>query len=192
MSYNKRESQSVQRFCRCIQCKYALYINKTSTTYRCNFAGCYSHFDDFLDFLEHQEVNHGFIAPHTTKTRSIIYNQQTGRDPLPPFTVYIGQQFIRPWIHPVRWTMDRVEEESATLIAQLERTMKPNRFFIYRVFEEAKKIVEDGDVSLESQYQAALDFYNSSLTHPTAVTDDNEEVIAPVGMGHNWLSSRVA
>lgn len=88
--------------------------------------------------------------------------------------------------------MDRVEEESATLIAQLERTMKPNRFFIYRVFEEAKKIVEDGDVSLESQYQAALDFYNSSLTHPTAVTDDNEEVIAPVGMGHNWLSSRVA
>nr|CCA22906.1 AlNc14C172G8038 [Albugo laibachii Nc14] len=190
MSYKMRDIETIQRYCRCPQCEYAFYSKKTSSTYRCNLPACYSHYTDVLDFLEHQEDFHGYIAPHTAKTRAMMYNQQSGREPLPPFTVYIGQQFIRPWIRPVRWTMDNLKEESKTLIAQLERSLKANRYFIWRAFEEAKKMVEDEDVTLESHYQAALEYYNSSLTHPTAITSDNEEVIAPVGMGYNWLSFR--
>lgn len=189
------EAQTTQ--CRCVECKVVERLRDTHK-YVCIDLRCTEKptYDDLLELLEHQMTKHGRISLGCTRVvealgRKMPYHFR--RTTLPPPSVYVFSQYLNPAVRPVLWTDKAcVHRERQRLYKGLKHIFSLlARRYVVNAFETAAMKVEGrGEVELASQYETALEFYNSALVHLPGDAHTVDDGSFAVGPGRNWLVRR--
>ncbi|TMW60766.1 hypothetical protein Poli38472_000808 [Pythium oligandrum] len=179
--------------CPCYSCRHLHDV--ADPTFVCWYHGCGAKFPEFLDYLEHQLDAHGTISPHCRRIHRELHQQEGGVAPYPPISVYIGQQYLHPWVRPVEWTMDQVQVEQKALLKRLvvlrqSRQLPPGRATaIWAWFNIAfNEIQQCGPSQIRVHHRLALEHYESSLLLSAGARGAHDS-LADVSIGRNWLTS---
>ncbi|DAZ99805.1 TPA: hypothetical protein N0F65_001314 [Lagenidium giganteum] len=184
----KRAVLSKTMHCRCVECRMR-QRDSQEMPYKCPVFRCKQAFNDFVPLFEHQLASHGTIFPACQRVCTDLYGLERGGSPMPPMTVYVGQQFLAPWQRPVQWTMADAEKEMATLHERLTASRHVGRLLVWRAFKLAFSHLEQGgETQLNIQYRMAIEHYNSSLSIPVRSRTFHDGT-NHVGPGRNWLIS---
>lgn len=174
------------RNCNCLHCRIISQDN-TLPKYNCPALRCDVKTDDCVSFFEHQLQAHGRILSQCRRIAMELNHQERGILPLPPATVFIGEQYFNPWSRPTKWTIERIREEGVTLYDRLFEKELVRSKQVWYLFKKAYAQLQTcGPARLDSQYRMALEYYNSCLVFgsSTRTFHDGSDC---VGVGRNWL-----
>lgn len=174
------------RNCNCLHCRILLREN-TPLKYNCPAVKCGVKTDNCVSFFEHQLQVHGRIMSQCRRIAMEMNHQDRGILPLPPATVFIGEQYFNPCSRPAKWTIERIREEGETLYDRLFEKELVRSQQVWYFFKKAYRQIQiSGLARLDAQYRMAVEYYNSCLVFGsnTRTFHDGTDCI---GVGRNWL-----
>ncbi|GLD91829.1 hypothetical protein PINS_up000362 [Pythium insidiosum] len=169
-------------FCKCCACRDLR--PRREQPYTCKYQYCYTAFDDFATYLEHQLSAHGVLEPTCRRIDQVVYRQEHGTAARPPLTIYMAHQALEPMYRPIEWSMQRANDEYEAMQKRLTGpSMIKLRTNLMAAYEDIQR---GGPARLYRHYRLALEHYESTLKYSIGPRSSHVTT-ADIAPGRNWF-----